>query len=129
MWLGCASNFSPLTSLPRYVLAHSSQWPTGTQSPELLLGSISSSFGYQKRGKGRKENNKILIFPHSSLWAFVPQLMMFGGSPCFAIYHFGMQIKGLLVLLISCFSFEAANSVLFGCVPWGPPWWLGPERT
>lgn len=76
------------------------------------------SFGYEELKKGRRENNKTLIFPHSSPWAFLPQLMIFGESPFSAIYHFGMQIKGLVGLLISCFSSEATTFVLLGCVPW-----------
>ena len=46
------------------------------------------SFGYEELRKGRRENNKILIFPHSSPWAFLPQLMLFGESPCnLSLWH------------------------------------------
>lgn len=59
-----------------------------------------------------------LFFPNFSLWAFVPPLMILGRSQCFAIYLFGTQMKGLVGPLISCFSAQTANIVLFGFMTW-----------
>lgn len=74
------------------------------------------------------ENNEILIFPHSSLWAFVPPLMIFGMSLCFAIYRLGTQMKGLVGLLTSWFSSDTTGMVVFGFYALEPPWWPEPER-
>lgn len=78
-------------------------------------------FWLSKARGERKDNNEILIFPHSSLWAFVPPLIIFSRSLCFAIYHFGKQMKGLVGLLNSCFSSKTANVVVFGFMPWNLP--------
>lgn len=73
-------------------------------------------------------NNEILIFPHSSLWAFVPPLMIFDMSLCFPICRLGTQMKGLVGLLISWFSSDTASVVVFGFYALETPWWPEPER-
>lgn len=40
--------------------------------------------------------------------------MTVGESLCFAIYHFGTQMKGLAALLISSFPSEITDIVLLG---------------
>lgn len=79
-------------------------------------------FWLSKTGGRRGENNELLIFfLHFSLWAFAPPLMILGRSQCFAVYCFATQMKGLVGPLISSFSAQTANIVLFGFMTWSFP--------
>lgn len=96
------------------------------QGPKAASGLHLCVLWPSKTAAGRGQNNKMLLFPRSSLQAFEAPLMTVGESLCFAIYHSGTQMKALAALLISSFPSEVTDFVLFVFIlfffAWVAPW-------